>query len=183
MKSCCYIQARGGSQRIKNKNLHKWYGTPFLVDAIKKAQKSGIFDLIIVSSDSVRILTTARKAGALPVLRSKENSNAYATDDEVYEELKPAFENVDIVCKLYPCVPLLQVSELQDAYKVFKQQGGGLMSVDTDGNDAGAFYFFRPKDVEFRLSHINWLKYELPVSQDINTYEDIEEAKGKYEKL
>lgn len=182
MKNLCYIQARGGSQRVKNKNLYKWYGTPFLVDAIKKAQKSGLFDLIIVSSDSVRILSAARRAGALPVLRSKETSNAYATDDDVYAELEPAFKKFDNVCKLYPCVPLLKVAELKAAYKVFRKlESGGLMGVDTKGNDAGAFYFFKPKDVITRLSYINWSKYELPISQDINTYEDIEEAKRKYE--
>ena len=52
-KNCiCIIPARGGSKRIKYKNLQKINKIPSIVHVIKIAKKSKIFDKIIVSTDS-----------------------------------------------------------------------------------------------------------------------------------
>ena len=72
MKSICIIPARGGSKRIKNKNIKNFFGKPLIYYSIKAAIKSNIFDKIIVSTDSKKIASIVKKYGAeVPFLRSK----------------------------------------------------------------------------------------------------------------
>ena len=43
------IPARGGSKRIPRKNIKEFNGKPIIAWAILTAQKSGLFDCIVVS--------------------------------------------------------------------------------------------------------------------------------------
>ena len=61
MKSICIIPARGGSKRIKNKNIKNFFDKPLIYYSIKAAIKSNIFDKIIVSTDSKKIASIAKK--------------------------------------------------------------------------------------------------------------------------
>lgn len=181
MKTLCYIQARGGSKRFPGKNKYKWAGVPFVVNAIYKAQMSEIFDLIMVTSDDTEILDLAREAGALPVLRSERMSGDLVTDDELAEEVLRPFEAFDIACKLYPCVPLLNHVDLISAYEsLVVADEDYIRAVDTEGNDAGAFYFFRIYEaLNYKISELNRLDYVLKKCQDINTIEDVKKAMEK----
>ena len=58
------IPARSGSKRIKNKNLKLINGKPLIYYAIKTAIKSKLFDEVIISTDSLKILNKAEKFGA-----------------------------------------------------------------------------------------------------------------------
>ena len=49
------IPARGGSKRIKNKNIKLFRGKPMIYWTIKAAKKSKLFDEIFVDTDSNRI--------------------------------------------------------------------------------------------------------------------------------
>ena len=48
------IPARGGSKRIPDKNIKLFKGVPIISRTIKELKKSNIFDLIIVSTDSLK---------------------------------------------------------------------------------------------------------------------------------
>ena len=58
------IPARAGSKRLKNKNLKLINGKPLIYYAIKTAIKSKLFDEVIISTDSLKILNKAGKFGA-----------------------------------------------------------------------------------------------------------------------
>ena len=74
------IPARSGSKRIKNKNIKKFLKKPILYYPIKTAIKSGCFDEVYVSTDSVKIAKLAISYGAkVPYLRSKSLSNDTAS--------------------------------------------------------------------------------------------------------
>ncbi len=69
--------ARGGSKGIKNKNIVKIKKIPLIVYTIKEAKKSKLIDEYIVSTDSKKIASVAKKYGAsIPFLRPKKYSNA-----------------------------------------------------------------------------------------------------------
>ena len=55
----CTICMRGGSQGLKNKNYRLINGKPLMYFTIKQAIKSRIFDHIMVSTDSKKILKIA----------------------------------------------------------------------------------------------------------------------------
>ena len=61
----CVIPARGGSTRIPNKNIKPFLGRPIITYPISVAQKSGLFDKIVVSTDSDEIGGVAAKAGVV----------------------------------------------------------------------------------------------------------------------
>ena len=61
MKILCTICARKGSKEIKNKNIIKFKGKPLIYHTINQAKKTKIFDKIVCSSDSLKILRIAKK--------------------------------------------------------------------------------------------------------------------------
>ena len=58
------IPARSGSKRIKNKNITKVYGKPIIYYVIKKLLRSKIFDKVVVSTDSDKIIRLSKIYGA-----------------------------------------------------------------------------------------------------------------------
>ena len=65
------IPARGGSKRIKNKNIKLFRGKPMIYWTIKAAKKSKLFDEIFVDTDSNRIKKISVRYGAkVPFLRN-----------------------------------------------------------------------------------------------------------------
>lgn len=106
-KTICLIPARGGSKRIKNKNIKKFFGKPLLERVIENAKKSKLFDDIYVSTDSILIKKLATKCGALvPYMRSKKLSNDHAIiksviDDFISKVILNKKEKINIFV-LYP---------------------------------------------------------------------------------
>ena len=111
-KCLAVIPARSGSQRFKNKNIYKYKGIPFLGRAILIAQKSNLFDKVIVSTDSQYYAKIENKFGAeTPFIRPKYLSgNRIITVPVIkhaidyYEKKKSYF---DFVCCIFPCTPYL----------------------------------------------------------------------------
>ena len=64
------IPARGGSKRIPLKSIKMFYGKPLIAYSIQAAKDSGLFDRILVSTDSQEIMDVARQWGAeVPFIR------------------------------------------------------------------------------------------------------------------
>ena len=61
IKRLAIIPARGGSKRIKNKNLKLFCGKPLIYYPIKAIKESNLFNKIHISSDSSKILNYCNK--------------------------------------------------------------------------------------------------------------------------
>ena len=71
------IPARQGSKRVPGKNIRLLKGHPMLAYTLAPAIQSGVFDAVIVSTDSEEIAAIARHYGAeVPFLRP----DVFATD-------------------------------------------------------------------------------------------------------
>ena len=126
MSVIAIITARGGSKRIPKKNIKEFYGKPMLAYAIEAAKGAGIFDEIMVSTDSEEIAEVARKYGAnVPFMRSERTANDFATTFDVLEEVVNEYKKqgkfFDELCCIYPCVPFLTSKTLKGSYKLMKQ--------------------------------------------------------------
>jgi len=67
------IPARGGSKRLPGKNLLMLAGKPLIGWTIEAAIASGVFDRVVVSTDSWEIAVTAAQFGAeVPFMRPEE---------------------------------------------------------------------------------------------------------------
>lgn len=114
------IPARAGSKRIPGKNSKLFFGEPIICYAIKCAINSGLFDKVVVSTDSDEISKIAKDCGAsVPFLRSAQNSSDTATTADVMEEvlskLRANGETVDTACCIYPTAVLLKPEKLKEA--------------------------------------------------------------------
>ena len=77
MKSLCSVCVRGGSKGVPNKNIRPLLGKPLILHSLDHAKESGLFDCIVVSSDSPKILQLAEEWG---VDHAIERSEELATD-------------------------------------------------------------------------------------------------------
>lgn len=135
MSNIAIITARGGSKRIPKKNIKSFCGQPIIAYSIRAALNSGVFDEVMVSTDSEEIASIAKQFGAnVPFLRSELTSNDYATTadvlTEVINEYNAIGERYDTLCCLYPTAPFVTSSKLQKAMETFyKQDCDSLMTV------------------------------------------------------
>ena len=77
MKRLCSVCARGGSKGVPNKNIRPLMGKPLLIHSLDQARESGLFDCIVVSSDSNEILQLTEEWG---VDHAIERPEELATD-------------------------------------------------------------------------------------------------------
>jgi len=113
MRTVCIIPARGGSKRIPRKNMLPFNGQPIMNYPIKAAVESGIFDLVMVSTDDEDIAEIARQAGAqVPFMRTPQASSDYAhlsmVTLEVLQMLKDRGQEFDIFCVMLPTNPFIR---------------------------------------------------------------------------
>ena len=111
------IPARGGSQRIPMKNIRDFRGRPIISYAIRSALESGLFDKVIVSTDSEEIALVARKHGALtPFLRSAELADNYTPLIPVIRDaIERAATDASTICAILPTSPCILTSDLTKA--------------------------------------------------------------------
>jgi len=79
MNILCTVCARGGSKGIKNKNIKKLFNKPLILHTLLQAKKSRIFDKIIVSTDSNKIINISKRKVDYIVKRPKKLSTAKAS--------------------------------------------------------------------------------------------------------
>jgi N-acylneuraminate cytidylyltransferase len=78
-----FVPARSGSERVPGKNVRPLAGHPLLAYAIETARRSGVFDRVVVSTDSEEIADVARWYGAdVPFLRPAEYATSTSPDIE-----------------------------------------------------------------------------------------------------
>lgn len=119
------ITARSGSKGIKDKNIKEMNGKPLIAYTIEVANKSRIFNKVLVSTDSEKYADISRKYGAeVPFLRSEELSSDTATTNdvimEVLEKLEKMGEKYDSFIVLQPTSPLRTVEDLKGAYELYQ---------------------------------------------------------------
>jgi len=82
------VGARFGSERVPGKNVRPLAGHPLLAYAIATAQQAGVFDRVVVSTDSEAIADVARWYGAdVPFLRPEEYATSTSPDIEWIADL------------------------------------------------------------------------------------------------
>lgn len=125
MKNIAIITARGGSKRIPKKNIKEFCGKPIIAYSIEAALNSGMFDEVMVSTDSQEIADIATQYGAnVPFLRSEATSNDFATTRdvlmEVLDEYKKRGEQFDVMCCIYPTAPFITDTKLKNAMEMLE---------------------------------------------------------------
>ena len=122
-KILALIPARGGSKGIPDKNIIDVAGLPLIAHTIRNAKKSKLVDKIVVSTDSRKIASVAKKYGAeVPFLRPKKIAGDRSpTIDAVLHALdwlKDHGEKFDAVALLEPTSPLRKDNDIDNTIKI-----------------------------------------------------------------
>jgi CMP-N,N'-diacetyllegionaminic acid synthase len=142
------VPARSGSQRVPGKNVAPLAGHPLLAYAIAGARESGVFDEVVVSTDSEGIAASAERYGAtVPGLRPAEISTATSPDidwvvhvmngrpEELFSILRPTspFRTGETIRRA--CDRLLELGDRADSIRAVepaKQHPGKMWTLDSD---------------------------------------------------
>ncbi|MDT0686573.1 acylneuraminate cytidylyltransferase family protein [Autumnicola psychrophila] len=120
------IPARGGSKRIPKKNIIDFNGKPLIAWTIEAAKKSGLFEKIIVSTDSEEIAEVAREYGAeVPFLRdtaADDHSPVSEATLRTILQLEETGETYDEVVQLFAVCPLRDDVDIVNSYTYFREK-------------------------------------------------------------
>ncbi|NQT47410.1 MAG: acylneuraminate cytidylyltransferase family protein, partial [Chloroflexi bacterium] len=123
------IPARGGSTRIRNKNIIHFCGKPMIAYALQAASRSGVFDKIHVSTESDEIRAVVEQLGyPIEFMRPRELAddatglipvlqwvlNRYREEGKVFEH----------VCCLMPVCPLIECEDIVKGYEKYLAHNG-----------------------------------------------------------
>jgi len=124
-KVLCTICARGGSKGVKNKNIKLLNCKPLIAYTIEQAKASGLFEHIVISTDSDDIAEIAQQYGAEVFFkRSAEMASDTAGKLEV---IRDAFkkseshydEKYDYLIDLDATAPLRDVEDIIKSFQQF----------------------------------------------------------------
>jgi len=123
------IPARAGSVRVRDKNVRPLAGHPVLAYTIASAVGSGVFDDVIVSTDSDLYADIARHYGAsVPFMRPAAYAGARSPDVEWIEytlaRLRDEGRAYDCFSILRPTSPFRKAETIRRAWDLFTSQQG-----------------------------------------------------------
>jgi N-acylneuraminate cytidylyltransferase len=121
-KIVCLIPARGGSKGVPKKNIIDFGGKPLVAHSIEHATGSKYIDFVYLSSDSEDILEVGKQYGAIPLVRSPELSDDYATLEALVKHFLLITDNIDIIVMLQPTSPLRTSKDIDNAIDAFFEQ-------------------------------------------------------------
>lgn len=171
MKSLAIITARGGSKRIPKKNIRDFCGKPIIAYSIEAALESGLFDEVMVSTDSEEIAEIAKKYGAkIPFFRSRETSNDYATTRDVLLEVlhryKKEGNELEYFACIYPTAPFITKTKLKEAYMLMKDyEAYGVIPIVKFSFPPQRAYIVEKKNLRFK-----WPEFKNARSQDLEPF-------------
>ena len=168
MKRIAIITARRGSKRIPKKNIRDFCGKPIIAYSIQAAKDAGVFDVVMVSTDSEEIAEIAKQEGAeVPFLRSEKTSNDFASTADVIEEVLLEYEkrgtSFDEACCIYPTAPFVTGEKIKEAVKVLEEnQYDSVLPVVSF-----SFPPLRGLKMDGNTVAFKWPEYALARSQDL----------------
>jgi pseudaminic acid cytidylyltransferase len=169
------IPARSGSKRIPGKNIKSFAGKPMISYSIAAAKNSGLFDRIIVSTDSDQIAEIARQYGAeapfrRPANLSDDNMDMAPVIEHAVNWLNSNGPQIKYFCNIYPTAPFIRTDDLRKAFSILRDKNAPeVFSVTTF-----PFPVFRALRVA-QDGHLEmfWPENELKRSQDLEqAYQD-----------
>jgi N-acylneuraminate cytidylyltransferase len=129
IKAVALIPARSGSKRVPHKNVRRLNGHPLIAYTIAAARNAGVFDAVVVSTDSEDYAAVARHYGAeVPFLRDPAIAGSTSPDIEwvlhALDALKGQGRDFDAFSILRPTSPFRKPETIQRAWIDFTHAEG-----------------------------------------------------------
>ena len=128
MKCLAIVPARSGSKGLHNKNIKHLCGKPLMRYTLEAAVESGVFDTVMVSTDSQEYADVALQTAGVevPFLRSEENSQDTSSTWDAVREVLRNYKNLgkeyDMFCILQITSPLRTAQHIREAFKLYNEK-------------------------------------------------------------
>ncbi|KII81192.1 cytidylyltransferase domain-containing protein [Vibrio renipiscarius] len=167
LKKIAIIPARSGSKGLANKNILMLLDKPLIAYTIEAAIDSGIFERVIVSTDSQEYKSIAEQYGAEVMMRSDALASDTATSFMVIEDILQKVSGFDYFVLLQPTSPFRHGAHIKDAALLYEQSdyANFLVSVAESGKNAD---LIKPIDTDLSLRHfdLNFSNYRRQNSKE-----------------
>tara|TARA_B100000242_G_scaffold294276_1_gene275952 strand:+ start:2466 stop:3185 length:720 start_codon:yes stop_codon:yes gene_type:complete len=134
MPRLAIIPARGGSKRIKNKNIRDFCGKPIISYIINTAIESQLFDKIHVSTESELIKNVVEQYSiSFDFMRPEYLADDFTPLMPVLSYVLKKYESMNLyfdeIWLLMACAPLIESKDLISASKLFANQEKKIQSI------------------------------------------------------
>lgn len=123
MNRLAIIPARGGSKRIRKKNIKNFCGNPIISYSLNAAKNSELFNTIHVSTDCLEIAETVKSLGFdIDFMRDPSLADDFTPIMPVLQWVLKQYNSKEIffneVALIMPCSPFIESSDLIDAFRL-----------------------------------------------------------------
>lgn len=122
------IPARSGSKGLQDKNVRPLAGIPLIGHSINFAHKSGLFEKVLLSTDSPEYATIGEKLGAwVPFLRAEKTAADASMEEDLLADLdhqlaEKGLTPPDILVWLRPTFPFRAIDDLKAGLALLDQK-------------------------------------------------------------
>lgn len=166
MKNLAIIPARSGSKGLKDKNIKILDGKPLIAYTIFAAIESGLFDEIMVSTDSLEYSKIALDWGAkVPFLRNEELANddtsSWDVVKSVLAEYKLIGKEFETIALLQPTSPLRDSKDIINGYNLFNEKNANAVISVCEADHSPLWMNILPNDFSMKgfikpeIAHLN----------------------------
>jgi CMP-N-acetylneuraminic acid synthetase len=113
MSSLAVIPARGGSTRLKDKNIHPLCGKPLIRWVVEAVVNSDSFDSVIVSTDSDKIFEAVSDLGVTRHCRPEHLATTQSTVLDAMLNLMETSEKYDTFSYFLPTCPFITSEDIR----------------------------------------------------------------------
>jgi len=178
MKITAIIPARGGSKRLKDKNIFPVWGRPMLYWAVEACRDSRYKIDVWVSTDSEDIAQVAKECGANVVMRDETTSNDKAFKQEAIRDAARKIDEIkgpsDVYISLQANSPEVRSWDIDNGINMLlSKKKDEIISANPDHTQNGAFRIFRGEYVYQRDLSTNCGFFVTGELRDVHTREDV----------
>lgn len=129
------VPARGGSERLPNKNLRMLRGEPLVAHALRHSLEAEKVDEVVLTSEDERILDVARSLGGVTIVErpaSLAGNRSRSVDAVLHALASVDAEASDIVVLVQPTSPLRTPEDIDACVSLLSPKGveaGSVVSV------------------------------------------------------
>lgn len=124
MRKMAVIPARGGSTRLVDKNIYPLAGKPLIRWSVESVLRSGVFDRVVVSTDSDQIFDAVSDLEVVRHYRPQEHATTKATVLTAMLNLMKQYDGYDVFSYFLPTCPFISPEDIQS--------GISMLDEDTD---------------------------------------------------
>jgi CMP-N-acetylneuraminic acid synthetase len=118
VKSLAVIPARGGSTRLKDKNIYPLGGKPLIRWTVEAVVESGVFDKVMVSTDSDAIFDAVKDLPIERHVRPEHHATVTATAlNAMLDLMENTKEKYDVFSYFLPTCPFISPDDIKDGFE------------------------------------------------------------------